>query len=119
MAATPKTGTLTFYGVNSGQKYVYSIYNTDVANAFVKWSRMGTATSGSVDFITAPEPLILVDASVVTGIVDTQSLLLFIDDGAVPGKLISWANVVNTLNSRSFPEIKISKGKKIQLQEVA
>lgn len=118
MAATPKTALLEFTGL-SGAKYVYSIYNSDVSAAFVKWNRMGTAVSTSVDFITAPEHMQLTDVSSVTGIVDTASLLLFIDDGAVAGKLISWANVVNSIQSRSFPDLKISQGRKIQFQQVA
>lgn len=118
MAATPKTGVIEFTGA-SGAKYAYSIYNSDVAASFVTWNRMGTAASGSVNFINAPEDMQITDISVVTGIVDTASILLFLDDGAVPGKLISWANVVNTLNSRSFPDVKIRKGRKVQFQQVA
>lgn len=118
MAATPKTATLEFTG-KSGAKYVYSIYNSDVAAAFVTWNRMGTAGTGSVNFITAPEDMQLTDFSSVTGIVDTTAVLLFLDDGAVPGKLVSWANVVNTLQNRSFPNIGIRAGRKVQFQEVA
>ena len=118
MAATPKVGSIEFTGA-SGQKYVYSIYNSDVANAFVTWSRMGAAGASSVNFITAPEDMIVSDISVVTGIVDTTQLLLFLDDGAVPGKLIQWANVVNTIQARSFPSFGVRRGRKVQLQEVA
>ena len=118
MAATPKTGLIEFTG-RSGQKYVYSIYNSDVAAGFVTWNRMGTAGTGSTNFITLPEDAQVTDISVVTGIVDTTALLLFLDDGAVPGKLISWANVLNTLTTRSFPEVKIRTGRKVQMQEVA
>jgi len=118
MAATPKTGNFEFTG-KSGTKYVYSIYDSDVAAGFIKWDRMKTAVSTSTDFITAPEDMVLTDVSVVTGIVDTASLLLFIDDGAVAGRLLSWANVVNTLQNRSFPTLKISKGRKVQFQQIA
>jgi len=118
MAATPKTGILEFTG-QSGAKYIYSVYNTDVANAFVTWNRMGSAVAGSVNFITAPEHMQLTDCSVVTGIADTTTLLLFLDDGAIAGKLISWANCLNTLTTRSFPQIKISQGRKVQFQELA
>lgn len=118
MAATPKTGILIFQG-RSGEKYTYSIYNSDVAASFVTWNRMGTAGTASPNFVTAPEDMKLIDVSVVTGIVDTTTLLLFLDDGAVAGKLISWANVLNSLTTRSFPEIGIRKGRKLQLQQVA
>ena len=119
MAATPKTGKLEFTG-QSGTKYVYSIYNSDVAAAFIKWNRMGTASATvGPDFITAPENMRLTDVSVVTGIVDTTTLLLFLDDGAKAGVLLDWQNCVNTLQNRSFPEIKIAGGRKVQFQQVA
>lgn len=119
MAATPKTGILEFT-TRSGQKFSVGIYNSDVASAFLKMNKMGSASATvGVDFITAPEDMTLTDVSVVTGIVDTANLLLFIDDGAVPGRLVNWANCVNTLTSRSFPALKISKGRKIQFQQVA
>lgn len=118
MAATPKTGVIEFKG-KSGQRYVYTIYNPDVAADFLNWDRMKTAGTGSVDFITAPEDMVITDISVVTGIVDTTALLLFLDDGAIAGKLVSWANVVNTLQARSFPNIGVKAGRKVQFQCVA
>lgn len=118
MAATPKTGTLTFRG-QSGRTYTYSIYNSDVADAFVTWSLNGTAGTSSVNFVSAPENMELIDASFVTGIVDTTALLLYLDDAAIPGTLFQWANAVNTLQSRAFPPLKIRAGRKVQLIEVA
>lgn len=118
MAATPKTGIVEFTG-RSGKKYIYSIYNSDVASSFVTWSRMGTAGTGSPNFVTVPEDMRLTDISVVTGIADTTSLLLFKDDGAEAGVLISWANVLNSLQTRSFPSFGIKAGRKLQLQQVA
>jgi len=117
MAATPKTGTLTFRGA-SGAIYSYSIYNSDVANAFVTWATTGVAGSGSVTFITAPENMQLVDVSVTTGIVDTTALVLWLDDAPVRNSIMSWANLLNSLQSRSFPPIAISRGRKVQLAEV-
>lgn len=119
MVATPKTGTLTFRGDQSGRVYNYSIYDSDVAGAFVTWSLNGTAGSSSVNFISAPENMTLIDVSVVTGIVDTTAILLYLDDAAIPGTLTQWANVVNTLQKRSFPPLKIRGGRKVQFIEVA
>lgn len=119
MAATPKTSTLTFTSADGKRDYVYTIYNSDVANAFAKWSRMRTALSTDVDFVTVPEDMYLSDISSITGIVDTKMLLLFLDDGAVPGKLIYWENTISTNPNRAFPEIKIRAGRKLQFQVVA
>jgi len=114
MAATPKTGTIRFRG-RSGRDYAYAIYNPDVAASFNTFATTGAAGSGSVNFITAPEDITLVDVSVVTGIADTTAVVLWLDDGPVPGSVVSWANVVNTSPFRSFPQLSISKGRKVQL----
>lgn len=117
MAATPKNATVLFRGA-SGRMYSYSLYNSDVANAFAGWATTGAAGSGSVTFITAPENMTLVDISAVTGIADTTSLVLWLDDAPVRNTFISWANVLNSLQSRSFPPIGISQGRKVQFAEV-
>lgn len=117
MAATPKTGNVTLLG-RSGKTYTYNIYNSDVSNAFVTWATAGAAGTGSVTFITAPEDCVIADMSVVTGIADTTSLVLWLDDGPVPGSVVLWANVVNTLASRFIPRIGIKKGRKVQFAEV-
>jgi len=117
MAATPKTGMLLLRG-RSGKTYAYNIYNSDVANAFVTFATTGAAGTGSVTFITAPEDCVVADLSVVTGIVDTTSLVLWLDDGPVAGSVVLWANCVNTLPFRSIPQIGIKKGRKVQLAEV-
>lgn len=118
MTATPKTGVFTFKG-RSGRIYAYSINNTDVANAFTTWATTGTAGASSVTFITAPEDMQLVDMSVTTGIVDTTALVLWLDDAPIRNTYVPWANILNTLQFRSFPPVKISAGRKVQFQEVA
>lgn len=112
---TATTGTLRFKGLRTGNEYVYSSYISDVVAAFTTWNRGGTAVAGSVNFVTAPEDMVLVDASFITGPTVMTLLQLVIDDGNVPGAIIQFANVVNTLTSRSFPRLGISKGRKVQL----
>lgn len=118
MAATPKTGQLRFKGA-SGKVYTFSIYNSDVAAAFVTWNLNGTATTSNDNYFIAPETMTLQDVSVVTGIVDTTALLLYANGASQPGYLIQWANVVNTLTFRSFPPMTVKGGTRIQLQEIA
>lgn len=117
MAATPKTGNLTFTG-KSGKQYSYNIYNSDVSAAFITWATTTAAGSSSVTFITAPEDMVLTDVSVVTGIVDTTSLCLWLDDGPVPNGIILWANCVNSNPFRAFPRVGIRQGRKVQFAEV-
>lgn len=118
MVATPKTGTLQFRG-KSGKQYAYSLYNSDVDEAFCTLATTGVAAAGSTDFITAPEDMMLEDISVVTGIADTTALVLWLDDGPVPNSIIQWANVVNTLPFRNFPRLGVKQGRKVQLQSAA
>jgi hypothetical protein len=114
MAATPKQGVIRFTGA-SGKQYQYSLYNPDVANGFVTWATTSVAGSGSVNFITAPENMVLTDVSVVTGIVDTTALVLWLDDAPERNTIIQWADIVNTLQNRSFPRLGIRAGRKVQL----
>lgn len=114
MAATPKTGVIRFRGA-SGTEYQYSLYNTDVAAGFLTWATTAVAGSGNVAFITAPEDMVLEDISVVTGIVDTTALVLWLDDAPVRNTIIQWADVLNTIQSRSFPSLGIKAGRKVQL----
>lgn len=116
--ATPKTGTIQFRG-KSGKQYSYSLYNSDVDEAFLTWATTGVAGSGSVEFITAPEDMVLEDISVVTGIADTTAVVLWLDDGPVPNSIIQWANVVNTLAFRNFPRLGVKQGRKVQLVAAA
>ena len=118
MSATPKTATVTFVG-RSGQEYNYSLYNSDVANSFSGWATTGTAGSGSVNFITAPEDMVLKDFSAVTGIADTTAVVLWLDDAPIRNTYLQWANVLNSLNSRAVPRIGIRGKHKIQFQQVA
>lgn len=118
MAAAPKNATILFRG-KSGQQYSYSIYLSDVANAFVTWATTTTAGSGSVNFITAPEDMALVDITIASAPTDTTSLILWLDDGPVRNTFIQDANVVASVQTRIFPKVGISQGRKVQLVQLA
>lgn len=117
MAATPKTGQARFLGLSSGKTLVYNIYNPDVSGSPITWNPNGAAVSGSDDNIICPEDMQLVDVSVVTGIVDTTSLVLYVNGAIKSGYLILWSNVVNSNPPpRLFPTFSVSKGAKLQLK---
>lgn len=117
MVAAPKNATALFKG-KSGRIYSYNIYFSDVANAFSTWATTGAAGTGSTNFIIAPEDMQLVDISVPTGLTDTSNGVLWLNDAPVPNAVIAWANIVNTLNARSFPPLGISAGRKVQIAQV-
>lgn len=115
MAATPKTGQIRFKG-RSGTPYSYNIYNPDVSGSPITWNLNGAAASTSDDNIIAPEDMEIVDESVVTGIVDTTSILLYANGAAKAGFITLWANVVNSNPVRSFPRFTVLRGTKVQFK---
>lgn len=120
MAATPKTGTLHFRGLQSGVTYTKPIYNADVAATLCRIG-IGGATpgaSGGEDFTVFSEPVVLYDVSVVTGIVDTANLLILADYNPTPFS-INWASHVNTLSMRPALNIGFKAGTRISFQQVA
>src|SRR3990167_13997 len=106
MAAAPQRGLVKFTG-RSGRTYSYAVYISDVAAAFVTWATTGTAGTGSTNFIIAPEDVVLSDYSLVTGLTDTTIQVLWLNDSPVPNSVLFDANLVNTLQSRSFPPLAI------------
>lgn len=118
MAASPKNGVITFKGT-SGATYTYSVYWSDVANAFVTWATTASAGSGSVNFITAPEDMLCTDFVISAAPTDTTATLLWLDDAPVRNMLIADANIVNTIQNRSFGRIGIKAGRKVQFVQLA
>ena len=118
MAAVPKNGAAIFRG-KSGQTYSYSLYWSDVANAFLTFATTASAGSGSVNFITAPEDMVLEDISVASGLTDTTSIVLWLDDAPVRNTILVDANIVNTVTTRNFPKLRISGGRKVQFAQLA
>lgn len=116
MAAAPRVATLQFRG-QSGKDYQYSVYLSDVNAAFATWNLVGTAGTGNTNYITAPENMTLVDAAVPTGLTDTTSGTFFLDDAPLANSIMSWALIVNTLPTRSFPKVGIRAGRKVQIQQ--
>lgn len=112
MAATPKTGQLVFKG-RSGKSYGLTTYNPDVASSFLTFSQVGAAGSASQAFWIVPEDVMLDDAAVVTGIVDTTTVVIQANDLSVGS--FQWAAVVNTLATRGVPKIGFRAGTKITM----
>jgi len=116
MAASPKNGTFIFRGA-SGQLYTYSFYISDVAAAFSTWATTAAAASTSVNFVSAPENMQLVDARISAAGTDTTTLVLWLDDAPVRNALIAQAAIADALPKRSFSIPGISKGRKVQFAQ--
>ncbi len=120
MAATPKTGTVFFRGLQTGTVYSKSIYNADVNGTLCRIDNGAGApgASGGQDFCVFGEDVVFTGGSFVTGIVDTTQLRLMVD--YVPTAYnIDWASSVNTLAFRPAYNVGISRGKRISFQQLA
>jgi hypothetical protein len=119
MAATAKTGTLVFLGLGSNTTFNVPFYNADVAGTYCRLDN-GSGTpgaTGGADFVTFSENVKLIDAAVVTGIVDTANLRLMIDYKPT-AYVINWASQVNTLATRPPLNIGISAGRRISFSQL-
>jgi hypothetical protein len=74
MVAAPQYGTMTFRGMRTGRIYNVDVYHNDVADNQIRWDGGGGASATSPDSFTAPEPLILIDYAIVTGMTDTTKI---------------------------------------------
>lgn len=110
---TTTNGVLRLTGV-SGKDYSYNIFISDVVGAALTFSTVGAAVAGSQNFIITPEPVILDDISVTTGPTVIFNLVPYVNDVS-SGQIIALANVINTLQNRSFPNVKISGGRKLTI----
>jgi hypothetical protein len=119
MAATPKTGVIMFRGLSTGATFQKAIYNADVANTLCRID-VGAGTpgaTGGADFCTFDEPVVLYDASVVTGTVDTLNMRILANYSPT-SFIINWASSVNTLNQRPVFNIGFKAGTRISFQQI-
>jgi hypothetical protein len=110
---TTTNGLLRLRGI-SGKDYSYNIFVSDVAGGALTFSTIGQAVAGSSNFIITPEPCMIADLSVTTGPTVIFNLVPYVNDVS-SGQIIALANVINTLQNRSFPTVKISGGRKLTI----
>ena len=118
MAATPQYGTIFLKGVQTQRTYAVDVYISDVASAAVNFDSGSGASSGSDTFYIAPENVILVDFSVVTGLADTTKISINAN-GVQTGNRLRYANQLNSLNNRPQLAIPFRAGSKIAFSQEA
>ena len=74
MVAAPQFGTFVFQGQQSGRIYNVDMYHSDVVDGLANFDGGGGSSATSPDSFTAPENLLLVDYSIVTGMTDTTKI---------------------------------------------
>jgi hypothetical protein len=110
---TPETGVITFIGT-SGKVYALSFYSSDVVGAYVTFATSGLAGTGSQTFWNTPEPVTIMDISVITGQTVSTIGRVQVNDVDV-GTPFAWANVVNTLANRNFAHASINGKQKFTI----
>lgn len=118
MAATPQYASFLFVGLSSGMHYAKDAYVSDVANALVNFDSGAGAGTGSETFWTPPEPVMLVDYSMVTGTADTTKLQVT-RDGVPTGDVLRYTVHLTSLNSRPRLNIPYGAGQKIGCIQLA
>ena len=110
---TATTGNIKFTGLRTGKEYSYSIYVSDVAAAFATFSTAGPAGTGSSNFIAMPEDVIMTDISTLLSPTVAVTLVVYVNNRPT-GDVIQDANTLSTLNTRSFPRLKLRQGALLQ-----
>lgn len=111
MAATPQYGTMTFMGVLSKQTYTKDVYLSDVAGRQINFDSGDGASANSGTSWRPPEPVVLRDFSINTGMADTVGIVMTAN-GVLQGtgSFLRYANQLNTLNNRPALNIPFQVG---------
>jgi hypothetical protein len=119
MAATPKTGVVSFLGLSSNTVYQIPLYNADVNGTYCRLDNGGgtPGATGGENFVVFPESVRLVDCAFVTGIVDTANLRVMVDYSPTR-YVVNWANYVNSLPTRIPLNIGFNAGRRISFQQI-
>lgn len=110
---TATNGTAVFRGLDSGTTYTVDFYISDVLAAPVTWSTSGLAGAGSLQFWKAPENVLLIDLSIITGPTVMVALQPTSNDGIIAGYMFRIANFLNSLATRASVGLGWGVGKNI------
>jgi len=116
MTAAPQFGVCIFVGVKSGKTYSIDTYFSDVAAAMCNFDSGAGAAAGSQDFWEPPEPVILQDFAIHTGMTDTTRVRLA-HGGKPTGHMFRFAIHLDTSVAR--PKFRIGLTKRIGLVQLA
>ncbi len=109
MAAAPQYGALIFQG---SRTYQVDMYASDVANAPLRFDEGAGASSSSQTFWTPPEPVVLVDVFIHTGMTDTTRVRLTAN-GSPLQTIIRYAAALDTSNARAKLSLGFNAGTRV------
>ncbi len=115
---TPIHGAFSFVGTLTGMTYSKDIYISDVVQTPIRWDSGVGATATSDTFWIAPEPVLLVDVSVVTG-PTVMGRLQLLRNGVATGDMLGIVEHVSTSSARPRLRIPFATGAKIAANQIA
>lgn len=118
MAAAPQKGFMKFVGLQSRRTYMKDLYLSDVANARGNFDSGSGAASTSEAFWTPPEPVILQDFAIHTGMTDTTAIRLT-RDGIPTGDTLRYAAHLDTSVGRPGLSVGFGRGIRISAVQIA
>lgn len=108
MAAAPQSGSIFATGL-TGNNYSIDVYVSDVAGAPVRFDGGAGSGASSPDFYSFPEPVIVTDFSVVTGLTDTTKIRVTANGAPTPN-ILRYALHLTTIATRPRLSIKLKAG---------
>ena len=114
--AAAQSGICLFLGLATRQTYCKDVYFSDAAGALVNWDSGGVAGATSETFWTPPEPVVLKDFSIHTGM--TQVAARIARNGVPTGDTLRYAIHLDTLNNRPVLNIPFAAGDKVSITQV-
>lgn len=118
MSATPQGATITFRGLLSGMKYAKDVYVSDVATALINWDSGAGASATSRNFWRAPEPIEMLDFSMIAGTADTTKIQVT-RNGVNTGDTLRYAVNLSSLSSRPRLKILFASGDEVGATQLA
>ena len=113
MAAAPQFGTFVFVGLRSKRIYNVDVYLSDVSEALARFDGGGGASSTSPDSFTPPEPVLLTDFAVVTGMTDTTKISV-LRNNQPTGDFLRYTMHLQTSTARSPVRLGFRSGTQIR-----
>lgn len=113
MAAAPQYGTFSFQGLRSGRIYNVDMYHSDVVDALANFDGGGGAGTASPTSFTAPEPLLLFDYAIVTGMTDTTKIQV-LRNNQPTGDFLRYTQHLTTSAFRSPLKLGFAQGVEVR-----
>lgn len=113
MVAAPQYGTYTFMGIRSKRIYNVDAYHSDVADGLVNFDGGGGAGAASPTSWTAPEPVILMDYAIVTGMTDTTKIQI-LRNNQPTGDFYRYTQHLTTSATRSPVRLGFTPGTEVR-----